>query len=61
MNKNSFCQGGLCSQVLMVFSGICVVLAVIGAAGSDIYLASTQWVLLAILLAVYSLWFGLKK
>jgi len=44
----------VCSKGLIGLSLFCVVLAVIGAAGTDIYLASTQWILMAILFAVYS-------
>jgi hypothetical protein len=44
-----------CSKGLIVVSATCVVLAAIGAAGTDIFLASTQWILMAILFAVYSL------
>jgi len=45
-----------CSKWLVGLSLACMVLAAIGAAGTDIFLASTQWILMAILFAVYSLW-----
>lgn len=45
-----------CSKSFVGLSAVCVVLAAVGAAGTDIFLASTQWILMAILFAVYSLW-----
>jgi len=44
----------LCSKVFLGLSGVCVFMAILGAAGTDIYLASTQWILVSILFAVYS-------
>lgn len=40
------------ARVLMAGSVVAVILAGIGAAGTDIWLASTQWLLIAIFLAV---------
>lgn len=48
-------------NLLMVGSLIAIVLAAIGWLGTDIWLASTQWMLVAIALAVHSLWFKLEK
>lgn len=38
-------------------SAITVILSVIGAFGTDIWLASTQWILIAAVLAIYGLFF----
>ena len=40
------------ARVLMAGSVLAVIMAGIGAAGSDLWLASTQWLLIAIFLAV---------
>ncbi|MFH0864518.1 MAG: hypothetical protein V1858_05550 [Candidatus Gottesmanbacteria bacterium] len=45
--KNCWCAKGL-----MAGSVLAVILAVIGAMGTDFWLASTQWLLIAIFLAV---------
>lgn len=54
------CKMG-CPKYLMVCSLVAVVLAAVGWLGSDVWLASTQWLLVAIVLAVYGLWFKLEK
>lgn len=41
------------ARILMVASGASVVLAILGALGTDFYLASTQWMLVGIVLAVW--------
>ena len=41
------------AKILVYLSVVCVILAIIGATGNDLYLASTQWLLIAILLAVW--------
>ena len=46
---------------LKIGSVVAVVLAAIGWLGSDVWLASTQWLLVAIILAVYGLWCKLEK
>lgn len=38
-------------------STIAVILSVIGAFGTDIWLASTQWILVAGVLAIYAIYF----
>jgi len=38
------------SQALMVGSVVAIVFAALGATGSDIWLASTQWLLVAVVL-----------
>lgn len=49
------------ARYLMVGSLVAVVLAAIGWLGSDVWLASTQWLLVAIVLGVYSLWLKVEK
>lgn len=44
------------SQLSIGLSLICVILAGIGALGTDIYLASTQWLLVGIFLAVLGIY-----
>ncbi len=48
------CQGKncWCARVLMAASVLAVILAGLGATGTDLWLASTQWLLVAIFLAV---------
>lgn len=43
-------------DVLIAASVVAVVLSVIGAFGTDIWLASTQWVLIAAVLGIYALY-----
>lgn len=47
---------GLLSQVLMGGAVISVILAAIGYLGTDIWLASTQWLLVAAVLALFSVY-----
>jgi len=54
MSKNQISDG------LIVLSVIAIVFAIIGAFGYDLWLASTQWVLVAIALATYSLYVKLR-
>lgn len=44
------------AKMLLYFSVVAVVLALIGATGNDIYLASTQWLLVAILLSAWGVY-----
>lgn len=44
------------SQVLVGASVAAVVLSGIGYLGSDIWLASTQWLLVAVVLALFGIW-----
>ncbi len=48
-NKDKLAVG----KVLIYASIICVILALIGALGTDLWLASTQWMLIALTLAVW--------
>ena len=48
-NKNKLAVG----KVLTYLSIVCVILAFIGALGIDLWLASTQWMLIALTLAVW--------
>jgi hypothetical protein len=40
-------------KTLIYASVVCVVLALIGAAGSDLWLASTQWMLVGLTLSIW--------
>ncbi len=42
-------------KLLVYASIVCVMLALIGAIGTDLWLASTQWMLIALTLAVWGL------
>lgn len=46
----------LISQTLMSASIIAVLLAAVGYLGADIWLASTQWLLVAVVLALFGLY-----
>ncbi len=41
------------AKVLIYFSIVCVILAFIGALGSDLWLASTQWMLVGLTAAIW--------
>lgn len=43
-------------NVLIVLSIVAAVLALIGAAGTDLWLASTQWLIVAVILGVYAIY-----
>lgn len=45
------------ANVLVAASVVAILLAVIGALGADIWLASTQWILVAAVLGIYALYF----
>jgi len=45
------------AAVLMVSSALAVVLSAIGYLGTDIWLASTQWLLVAAVLALFGVYF----
>ncbi len=47
----------LISQVLMGASAVSIVLSGIGYLGTDIWLASTQWLLVAVILALFGVYF----
>jgi hypothetical protein len=49
------------SQVLIVLSALGVVFGVIGAFSADVWLASTQWLLIAAVLAVFSVYLRLEE
>ena len=51
---------GLVSQVLMGGAVISVLLAGIGYTGTDIWLASTQWLLVAAVLALFGVYLKLN-
>ena len=49
------------SQALMAGAMIAVVFAGIGYLGSDLWLASTQWLLVAAILALFGVYFRVEK
>lgn len=55
-----FCKKG-CDKYLMMGSLVAVVLAGIGFLWGDVWLASTQWLLIALVLGVFGLWCKLEK
>jgi hypothetical protein len=52
---------GKISQICMVGSLLTVVLAAFGATGSDLWLASTQWLLVAAVLAAFGIYFRMES
>ncbi len=48
------------SDVLLGASVLAVILALIGSFSFDIWLASTQWVLVAAALGIYAIYFKIK-
>jgi uncharacterized membrane protein len=49
------------SQILVLGSAICVILAAVGAGGVDLYLASTQWILVGVIFGVWAIYAKLVK
>jgi len=47
-------------DALVVLSLLAVVLAVLGSLGYDLWLASTQWILVAITLAAYGIYLKMR-
>ncbi len=47
-------------SVFIGLSAIAIILSIIGALGADIWLASTQWVLVSAVLAIYAIYVKLK-
>lgn len=48
-------------EVLIGLSIICVILSVIGAFAGDLWLASTQWILIAGVLAIWAVYLRMTK
>lgn len=44
------------AQFLINLSGVCVILAIVEAMGVAMYLAATQWMLISVVLAVWSIY-----
>ena len=44
------------AKVFVYLSVVCVVLAIIGATGNDLFLASTQWLLVGIILSIWGVY-----
>lgn len=55
-----YCKKG-CDKFFMAASLVAVGLAAIGFLWGDVWLASTQWLLVALILGVYGLWCKLEK
>ncbi len=51
----------LASQIFMGVSVVCVVLAGIGYMGTDIWLASTQWMIVAAVFALFGIYTRMSK
>ncbi len=49
------------SQILVMLSMVCVILAAVGAGGVDLYLASTQWILVGVLMGVWAIYARIWK
>lgn len=47
-------------NILIGLSAVAVILSLVGAFGSDIWLASTQWVLIAGVLAIWAVFLKIK-
>lgn len=48
-------------DILIGLSVIAVILSIIGAFGTDIWLASTQWILIAAVLGIYALYVKIRE
>lgn len=48
------------SKLFMLGSGASAILAVVGALGTDLYLASTQWLLVGIVLGIWGVYLLLE-
>ncbi len=57
------CEGKTCwcAKGLMAASVLAIILAALGSFGVDLWLASTQWLLIAIFLAVAGVFLRLEK
>ena len=58
LKKNEY---ELVSRVLMFGMVGCIFLAIVGALGTDIYLASTQWMLLGAVLGILGVYLRMEK
>lgn len=56
MAKKEHGSGNMASQSLMLLALVAVVLAAVGSLGADIWLASTQWLLVAAVLALFGVY-----
>lgn len=48
------------TDILFILSAAAVLMAIIGAAGEDIWLASTQWMLVAITVGIWGLYLRIR-
>jgi len=49
------------SDILIVLAMVAVILSIIGACGTDIWLASTQWVLIAAVLSIWAVYVKIRE
>ena len=47
-------------DVLIILSVVAVILSIVGAFGTDLWLASTQWVLIAAVLSIWSVYLKMR-
>lgn len=50
-------KSNVISQLAFWLSAVAIILAFVGALGKDLWLASTQWVLIGAVLAIWSVFF----
>lgn len=50
----------MAAKFLMTLSGLSAVLAIVGALGTDLYLASTQWLLVSTALGIWGVYLLLE-
>lgn len=44
-------------NILIILSVVAIILAIIGSFGTDLWLASTQWIIIAATLGIYAIYF----
>lgn len=48
------------ADLFVVLAAVCVVFAIVGAVGSDIWLASTQWLLIGAVLSIWAVYIKIR-
>ena len=48
-------------DVLIILSALAILFSIIGAFGAEVWLASTQWVIVAAALATYAIYFKIRR
>ncbi len=61
MAKKETGSANMMSQVLMGLALVAVILSAIGSLGSDIWLASTQWLLVAAVMALFGIYLKVES